>query len=71
MTGFQQLWYRGIVPDGVDTDVKLTGYKEETYIIPDIIFSYSSHQGIPVSPRASSMISGRFSVVAIMFLGVE
>lgn len=72
MPGLQQLWYCGIVPDGgVGINIQYMGHGYETYIIPEIIFSYSSHQGIPVSPRASSIISGRFSVVAILFLGVE
>lgn len=41
-------------------------YLKPTYIIPEIINSYSSHQGIPLRPRASSIISGRLAVAAMV-----
>lgn len=33
--------------------------------------SYSSHMGTPFNPRASSMISGRFAVAAILAMCIE
>lgn len=38
------------------------------YIIPEIIFSYSSHIGTSFKPRAISMISGRFCMAAMVDL---
>lgn len=40
-----------------------------TYIIPEIMRSYSSHIGTRGRSRARAMISGRFAVAAMMLVG--
>lgn len=39
--------------------------------MPEIIFSYSSHHGVPFRPRAISMICASFSAFAMMSIAVS